>query len=807
MGDHLSLVGWVNSLRMARRGLYAFPLLSLGADEDFAGNPMEHRSWIFRFADVEVDERNFSVTKAGEALPVEPKVFKVLQFLLHNPSRVVTKDELLDAVWSGTSVSESSLTRSVATLRRLLGDDIHEPRYIGTVPTVGYRFICDVTVIEDGFPSASTVDESRESAAEPTSAVDQSPPPEERHGPQGKRVLVVLAALILLSVAGWFAYWKWRASIPTPPVQRALTRVTFDDGLQTGATWSPDGRFIAYSSDRGGKYDIWVQQISGGDPIQITKGPGENWMPDWSPDGKYIAYRSEEGEGGIYITPALGGAGLQRKIVSFGYYPHWSPDSSRILFQTSLFLSYIPRIYVAALDGSPPREVLIETAKHHNTAFAVWHPDGKRITAWIAADAFDPTPNFSTEPIDGGPAIESRFPRELQKQIEDLATAAGTGEPRVDFRFAWAPSGKAIYFERTFRGARNIWRMIVDPVTLQPIKVERLTTSPGPDTELCVSPDGSKLAFTSEHQQLRAWAFRFEASHGRVTGPGEPVTSAEIQAGSLNLSRDGTKLGVGGQNGSWEISLPNGHEEPLVAGDSYLRDPPIWSPDGRLAAYSRWRPSSDRSQIVAWSSENRNEEVIGAGSLIANRVLYDWLPDGKSVLVSQENDQTHREEIWQLSIDPSLSGESSARRIAADRNYDFWQPHISRDGRWIVFEGARNLLHRPDSTLYAMAAAGGPWIQITDGKQWDDKPRWSPDGKTIYFLSYHRGFFNVWGVHFDPVKGRPEGEPFQITSFETPALMIPRQISLVDFSLTEGHLMLPLAQTSGNIWTLDNVDR
>ena len=56
--------------------------------------------------------------------------------------------------------------------------------------------------------------------------------------------------------------------------QRALTRLTFDDGLQIGATWSPDGRFIAYSSNRGGKFDIWVQQVSGGDPIQITKGPG-----------------------------------------------------------------------------------------------------------------------------------------------------------------------------------------------------------------------------------------------------------------------------------------------------------------------------------------------------------------------------------------------------------------------------------------------------------------------------------------------------------------------------------------------------
>jgi Tol biopolymer transport system component/DNA-binding winged helix-turn-helix (wHTH) protein len=769
------------------------------------GSQMEPPNCIFRFADVEVDERNFSVTKAGEVLSVEPKVFKVLQFLLHHADRVVTKDELLDAVWNDCSVSESSLTRSVATLRRLLGDDIREPRYIATVPTVGYRFLCDVTVTENGFPPGRAVDTFRDSSAEPISA--QLPPPERRPEPQRKRVLVALAALILIGAAGWFSYKTWRASTPAPPAQRALTRFTSGEGQQTGATWSPDGRFIAYSSDRSGTYNIWIQQISGGDPVQITKDTGQNWMPDWSPDGKYIAYRSEEGEGGIYITPALGGEGQQRKIASFGYYPHWSPDSSRILFQTSLFLSYVPnRIYVVALDESAPREVLIETVKRHNAVFAVWHPDGKRVTAWIAADSFDPTPTFSTEPIDGGSAIESRFSPELQKQIEDLATAAGTGEPRVDFRFAWAPSGKAIYFERTFRGARNIWRTIVDPITLQPLKVERLTTSPGPDTELSVSPDGTRLAFTSEHHQIRAYAFRFDANHGRITGPGDPISSPEIEAGSLNLSRDGTKLGVGGQNGSWEFLIPNGHEEPLVAGDSYLRDPPIWSPDGTRAAYVRSRPSSDKSQIVVWSSKTRTEETLGAENSIS-KVVYDWSPDGKSVLVSQGNDQTHRSEIWQLAIEPSLSGEPSARKIAADPNYDLWQPHISRDGRWIVFEGVRNLLDRPDSTLFAISAAGRPRIQLTDGKQWDDKPRWSPDGRTIYFLSYHHGFFNVWGMHFDPVQGHPQGEPFQITSFETQALKIPRYIALVDFSLTDGRLVLPMAQTSGNIWILDNVDK
>jgi hypothetical protein len=102
-----------------------------------------------------------------------------------------------------------------------------------------------------------------------------------------------------------------------------------------------------------------VQQVSGGDPIQITKGPGRHRQPQWSPDGKYIAYRSEEGEGGIYVVPALGGAGLERKIASFGYYPQWSPNSLQVLFQTQLTaLGYSNRFYVAQLDGSVPREVL-----------------------------------------------------------------------------------------------------------------------------------------------------------------------------------------------------------------------------------------------------------------------------------------------------------------------------------------------------------------------------------------------------------------------------------------------------------------
>ena len=94
----------------------------------------EHKCFVFRFADVEVREREFRTIKAGAALAIEPKAFHVLVFLLRNPDRVVTKDELLDAVWSDVAVTENSPARSIAQLRRLLGDDLREPRYIDDRP-------------------------------------------------------------------------------------------------------------------------------------------------------------------------------------------------------------------------------------------------------------------------------------------------------------------------------------------------------------------------------------------------------------------------------------------------------------------------------------------------------------------------------------------------------------------------------------------------------------------------------------------------------------------------------------------------
>ena len=87
-----------------------------------------------------------------------------------------------------------------------------------------------------------------------------------------------------------------------------------------------------------------------------------------------------------------------------------------------------------------------------------------------------------------------------------------------------------------------------------------------------------------------------------------------------------------------------------------------------------------------------------------------------------------------------------------------------------------------------------------------DKPRWSPDGKSIYYVMDQNGLFNVWGTRFDPAKGKPVGQSFQVTTFDSPKLMFPLLIEPVEISIGGNKLALTLEEASGSIWLLDNVD-
>jgi dipeptidyl aminopeptidase/acylaminoacyl peptidase len=175
-------------------------------------------------------------------------------------------------------------------------------------------------------------------------------------------------------------------------------------------------------------------------------------------------------------------------------------------------------------------------------------------------------------------------------------------------------------------------------------------------------------------------------------------------------------------------------------------------------------------------------------------------PDGKWLLALRLDG------IWLIPLPSTPQSEIAPQKIISHPSYALFQPQLSPDGRWIVFEAVP---HSPnmESSLYVVPVSGGPWTRITDGRHWDDKPRWSPDGRTIYYVSGPGGFFNVWGIRFDPTAGKPVGQPFQVSKFDSARLMIPRWIPPVWLSLTQHKLVMTMAEESGSIWILDNADR
>ena len=95
---------------------------------------------------------------------------------------------------------------------------------------------------------------------------------------------------------------------------------------------------------------------------------------------------------------------------------------------------------------------------------------------------------------------------------------------------------------------------------------------------------------------------------------------------------------------------------------------------------------------------------------------------------------------------------------------------------------------------------------MTDGAAFEDKPRWGPDGRVLYYVSNRGGVRNVWGRRFDNTNGTAVGEPFPVTSFRSPQFLISPQSVQMDIVVTSTHLLLPMSESHGDIWMLDHVD-
>src|SRR5262249_12351436 len=159
------------------------------------------------------DVPNLRVTVGSEIRPLEPKSFRLLLFLVENPGRALTKDDIMAAVWPDAIVSDNSLARAITQIRKVLEDDPKAPKYIETVPTVGSRFLAEC---REELSSAATS--------------DVSVAPSEVHP---SRWLAITAVSVAFGVLAIGAAWWMKAGRSTPiPPHLAFAQVTDQPGQE-----------------------------------------------------------------------------------------------------------------------------------------------------------------------------------------------------------------------------------------------------------------------------------------------------------------------------------------------------------------------------------------------------------------------------------------------------------------------------------------------------------------------------------------------------------------------------------------------
>ena len=161
---------------------------------------------IFEFGEFRLDVRERRLLRGGQPVPLTRKALETLRVLLERSGRLVTKDELMRHIWPDTVVEENNLNQNISVLRRALGERTAGPRFIETVPGVGYRFVANVTKLG---PSAGA----------PAAALERTPRQEIRFCTTADRTRIAYAAVgagpPLVKAANWLTHieHEWESPV------------------------------------------------------------------------------------------------------------------------------------------------------------------------------------------------------------------------------------------------------------------------------------------------------------------------------------------------------------------------------------------------------------------------------------------------------------------------------------------------------------------------------------------------------------------------------------------------------------------
>ena len=442
-----------------------------------------------------------------------------------------------------------------------------------------------------------------------------------RAGPGKRGHLLGAAAVGALGASLVWATVFWRSPKPEVvlPTNAAIRRLTSYTGTERDPAISPDGRSFAYVSSTGGQPDIWVRQVSGGEPLQLTRdGVSESELV-YGPDGETLYYTAS---GAIWKIGSLGGTPY--KVVAGASAPSLSADGTRLAYMRGW------TIYVASADGTG--ETRYVRLSGFRSGFSL-SPDGRRI-AFIQGGLFE---NASLLVVD----LDRGSPRKLI----DLGFG-GISAP------GWLPDSRTIVFTRTIdqsplASTTDLWMMSISGGPARRLTLNHL----GHFNSLRLSRDGRRLLASLVVSEREVWKAPLDsapeangkAAQRLIDNSANPMW---IQASGSTLLYSGVLTGT---RNLWVMPLDRtgaARQVTSMADNSVTHA--ALSPEGAKVAFS----SLQTGNAEIWTMNTDGSNPVQMTRSASAESWPTWSADGKRPAFRDEG--SGQAQLWKM---PSSGGE------------------------------------------------------------------------------------------------------------------------------------------------------
>jgi len=573
------------------------------------------QSSVVRFGAYEVHVASQELFKHGSRIKLTPQSFRVLQTLLDRPGALVSREEFHRALWpSDTFVDfDQGLNSAIKKIRDALCDSAETPRYIETLPKLGYRFIGQLNGLSQpviaepkgagGNGSGSHTHVVLAPESERVTSVtggELSSTGSEVHeyrlrfkgsseSRRGIWQITVACALASALVGGGAILWAVRRSTTDRPEirQQVLTDTSSERPIWDAAI-SPDGKYLAYADNQ----KMYLKSLATGETRDLPQPDGiEDRVPGtwslggWFPDSSRFLGNMHGQTITIWSFSVLGTPPRKlREGEAFAV----SPDGGSIAFTCG-------GISIMDSNGEHAKEFIPRQSNHFLYTNIQWSPDGKRI-AYKFAKTADPYKL---------PRVAVMSPPEISIETLDLSghspTTVLSGIPVVDFR--WIPDGRILFTrsgEEVDGTASNLWEIHVDGRTgLPQDKPRQLTNWAGVGLRSLTSTvDGKRLAYVRQANVMSIYVSEFDRIRHSLKST-HRLTTTQSWDFPYDWTSDGKAvLFSSNRSGHWNIykqALDKEFPEMLVAGsDEAEALAPRLSPDGNWVIYTAYSFDSKR---------------------------------------------------------------------------------------------------------------------------------------------------------------------------------------------------------------------